>query len=300
MIQINRVAAYLALLLTAGSLGCVSTRYEANYELLQPCPSTEIPPWQRQKVHLFLMNGRNVLENGGFLGLRDQLAVAGYPKVYTAQRPDREWYRYEMRRVVRDDPNARLILASYGASADIVSALAFEAARDGLPVDAVVFLDAVGIGGNLAETLPYHTVVVRSHNWRGSPALSVREHVQVQGYGHFSLPHCPATPELLLRLMSQSATLVPEETLDHLPRLPLRDKPEPTPRPNPVVTDTPGWDFLGGTGPFPTLPGDGCCKTRWCYTDPERIRPMCGCSPSAAAPCTLTTPVLFPEARGTP
>ena len=260
MTRARTAVAILALL--AGTVGCVNIRYQASREAILPCPPNDIPPHQRQRAYLFMMNGLDVVEAAGMLDVRDKLAVAGFPKVYYAQRPDRAWYYREMHRLRCDEPDARIILLSYGAGAENVLGLAFDAARDGLPVDAVVFLDPVGVSGNLAETLPFHSVVVRSHNWLGSRGLEAAEHIEAAGFGHLALPRSPATCEVLLRLMSASAVRVPRPALEYLPRLELRANPPRTPRPiDPatLVSWPPGADFLSAPQPFPTLPWVGRC-----------------------------------------
>lgn len=258
----TRTAVVAILALLAGSVGCVNVRYQASQEAILPCPPNDVPPLQRKRVYLFMMNGLDVFETAGMLDVRDRLAVAGFPGVYYAQRPDRAWYYREMHRLRCDEPEARFLLLSYGAGAENIQALAFDAARDGLPVDAVVFLDPVGVSGDLNATLPFHSVVVRSHHWVGSPGLSAREHIDVPYFGHLSLPRSPATHEILVRLMSASAERVQLPGLEYLPRLELRARPEPTPRPiDPatLVSWPPGADFLSAPQPFPTLPWDGCC-----------------------------------------
>lgn len=249
------VAALTAVL--AGGVGCVKCRHTAYQEALYPPTELPYPPPVRNQVFLFMMNGHDVLECGGMLGLRDQLCHAGYPMVYYAQRADREWYNRELRRVARDNPGARLLLLGYGSAASTVTGLAYEAARDELPIDAVIYLDPVGASGDLAGTLPYHSVVVRSHNWRGGRGLGTADTVEVANVGHYALPTHSATVDVLVQLMTDSAGRVAlYPTVG--PRLPLRDKPDPTPRgidPATVVQPLDEWDFLKPGSPYPTLPG---------------------------------------------
>jgi hypothetical protein len=189
------------------------------------------------------------------LTLRDKLCQAGYPKVYYAQRMDATWYTRELRRVHRDEPAARLLLLGYGSAAPKVLRLATEAVRDQLPIDTVIFLDPVGLNGDLAATMPFHTVVIRSHNWRGGRNLVARETVTLSQIGHFSAPSHPATVETVVRLMTASAMLVPiDDSAERLPHLPLREHPAPTPRPEPppIYLGPPDeWDFLKPFHPFP-------------------------------------------------
>jgi hypothetical protein len=136
-------------------------------------------------------------------------------------------------------------MLGYGSAADRVLTLARDAVRDGLPIDSVVLLDPVGVAGDLAETLPAHSVVVWSHHWGGGRNLSGRENVKVERVGHLSLPTHPGTVELVAGLMTASASQVHLEDIRLLPHLPLTDRPSPTPRPVTAITiPPPEWDVL--------------------------------------------------------
>jgi hypothetical protein len=190
-----------------------------------------VPPLARSQVHVFMMNGLDVLETGRMNRLRDRLVCAGFPRVYTGQRADQNWYTRELRRVVVDEPAARIVLVGYGAAAAPVYNLAYAAQLDGLPVDAVVLLDPVGLNGDLTYGLKAHSVVVRSHRWTGASDLISHEVVEGQGVGHPTLPTHPVTVDTLLRVLVASAGEVSLEPPDSLPFLPLTDHPDPAPRP---------------------------------------------------------------------
>jgi hypothetical protein len=151
--------------------------------------------------------------------------------------------------------------------------LAFDAARDELPIDSVVFLDPVGVNADLAATLPYHTVVIRSHNWRGGQALQTADSVTIAGTGHYGLPTHPGTVDALTLLLTDAAGRVTLGPPDPLPKLPLTDRPDPTPRgidPATLAHPLDAWDFLKPGPPFPTLPVEAItapverrCLIRW-------------------------------------
>jgi hypothetical protein len=250
------VLAAMAVVLAAG-VGCINCRHTGYQEALYPPTELPYPPPVRNQVFLFMMNGRDRLELANMLELRDQLCLAGYPMVYYAQRADREWYRREMWRVARDNPGARILLLGYSAAARSVTGLAYEAARDELPIDAVIYLDPVGASGDLAATLPFRSVAVRSHNWRGGRGLGTTDTVLVPNVGHYGLPTHTVTVDTLVQLLTDSAgrvVLYPTAG----PSLPLRDKPDPTPRgidPATISQPLDDWDLLKPGPPFPTLPG---------------------------------------------
>jgi hypothetical protein len=249
----------LALSALAVGVGCVSIRHQAAEESVHPGTPLPHPPFVRQRVYLFMMNGHGHLELARMLSLRDELCRNGFPKVYYAQLQDVDWYYREARRVAHDEPDARILFLAYGAGADRVRTLAAGAVRDGLPVDAVIFLDPVGLNGNLAETLPVHTVILRSHHWLGSRGLAAAEQSTLTGVGHRSLPTHPMTVGWILDLMTASADQVPvRDPRLYLPHLPLSDHPDPTPRPiDPatLIPVEPEWDFLRPTRRPDELPG---------------------------------------------
>ncbi|OWK47499.1 hypothetical protein FRUB_01198 [Fimbriiglobus ruber] len=246
----------LAAGLLVGGVGCVSCNNKGFSESLHPTATCEYPPYVRQKVYLFMMNGLDVLEFAGMLDLRDKLSKTGYPKVYYAQREDKEWYYRELRRVVRDDPSARVLLLGYGACTDRVLALARDSIRDQLPLDGVIFIDPVGVDCDLQTTLPTHTMIIRSPLWVGGTGLSGTENITVSHTHHYSVPNHPSTVEFIHRLMSESASRVRIESTDNIPRLPLYDKPLPTPRPIDPATllpPPPEWTFLKPPCRYPSM-----------------------------------------------
>lgn len=214
-----------------GQVGCMSFNHFGFERALHTSSPTPVPMPSRGRVHVFLMNGLDVLDAGRVNSLRDHLVESGFAKVYVAQRADREWYYRELRRVVADDPDSRLVLIGYGGAAAPIYNLTYDAEQDGLPVDALVLLDPIGLNGDLAVGLKTHSLVVRSHNWRGGAALTAKETVAVPGVGHRSLPSDAATVDVIVRILTASASGVVQDSSEMLPFLPLTDNPDPSPRP---------------------------------------------------------------------
>lgn len=215
----------------AGGAGCVNFNHTAYHSALRTPNAAPVAPPARSQVHVFLMNGLDVVETGRIHQLRDQLVCAGFAKVYITQRADQEWYAREMRRLAVDEPDARLVLVGYGAAAAPVYNLAYAASRDGLPVDGIVLLDPVGLNGDLTTGLKTHSVMIRSHHWRGSIGLTAREEIEVRGVGHNSLPTSAVAVDAIIRVLTASAANVHVEPPDALPFLALTDHPDPSPRP---------------------------------------------------------------------
>ena len=106
---------FLGLILASG---CATSRHTAFAESLKPVEQVRVLAPARAKVYAFLMNGADILELYGFYELPQELTCAGFPKVYYAQRSDREWFRKELHRLHRDDPDARFLLVGFGSAAD--------------------------------------------------------------------------------------------------------------------------------------------------------------------------------------
>jgi hypothetical protein len=242
-------------LLALSAVGCVQVRHQGVEETLYPCEPSPYLPIARNEVYLFVMNNSDVTELGGVLNLRDQLAQYGFPKVYYAQKADLAWYSRELRRTHRDRPEARLLLMSYGNSASQIYQLAQEAVRDELPIDAVIFLDPIGLNGDLRNCLPFATYQLRTHNWLGSVNLVTTHNFELAGVGHISAASSQQTFRILMNLMNASAARVPGALPGDLPQLPMK-LPKPTPRPEILISNPPSpeWSFLSKRADFPSIP----------------------------------------------
>ncbi len=226
--------------------GCTTCRHTAFAESLKPVEQVRVLAPARAKVYAFLMNGADVLELYGFGELPQVLTCAGFPKIYYAQRSDREWFRKELHRLHREDPDARFLLVGFGSAADQIQELACQVSREEIPLDAVVYIDPIGANGDLTQNVPYRALILKSHHLRGAPRLKAPEAVTVNEVGHIALSEHPATLQTLIDLMTESALKVPlpDTAIDCLPIL---DTPRPIPRPaepKEIKPPPPGWDFL--------------------------------------------------------
>jgi hypothetical protein len=128
--------------------------------------------------------------------------------------------------------------------------------REGVPVDAVVFLDPVGVSANVSVGAPFRTVAIRSAKWPGT-GLIAGENFENPNTIHFGLPGHEQTVEVIHGVLVDSAANVGPLEGHTVPMLPLTDSPLPTPRPvQPMsVASRDEWDFLklpnGVTPPQP-------------------------------------------------
>ena len=237
-----------ALFLSGSALasGCTSCRHTAFAESMKPIEDVAVIAPARSKVYAFFMNGADLLEINGFSELQEGLTCAGFSKIYYAQRADREWYRKELHRLHREEPDARFLLVGYGSAADQIQELACQVGHEGIPLDAVVYIDPIGVEGDLTRGVPHRAVILKSHHWRAAPRLRAAESITVDGVGHIGVPVHPVTVQVMVDLMTESALKVPlpDATIDCRPVLdPKRPIPRPT-QPKQLVAPPPGWGFL--------------------------------------------------------
>jgi len=240
-----RLLVLLALAI-GSSVGCVRCRHKAFAESLCEIEKVPVIAPARAKVYTFLMNGSDLFELGGLSELREKLAKAGFSKLYYAQRPDREWYRRELHRLHRDDPEARFVIVGYGTAADQVIKLIHQVTEEGIPIEAVVFLDPSGVNTNLSECVGIESIAIRSHNWKASRHFLTTKQYEVQGVGHLSLPCHESTVGILRDLLTSIAMKVPVPVAPGACP-PIGDKPNPIPRPDlpmRIPVAPPEWRFL--------------------------------------------------------
>src|SRR5881398_138047 len=108
----------------AGGGGCATCHHRACGPALEAGPDCPLPVYNRQHVYVFLVNG---LTPGGLDGLRDRLNEHGFVKVYSGQLPHAIWMGYEMRRLAKEEPEARFVLVGRHVGAAAVAKLAADA-----------------------------------------------------------------------------------------------------------------------------------------------------------------------------
>lgn len=232
-----------SVLSAAGCLTCGHTVCRPGLEAGPDCP---VPLADRQRVYAVLVNGLAVDGPAGLAGLRDELAAQGFTKVYSGEVCHGPVLAAEVRRVHRDDPAARFVVVGFSLGGPVAAQLAEGAAAAGVPVDALVLLDPVGVRST--EVPGVRTLVVRS----GGPVGRVEhaEVVYVPTAGHYTLPAHPRTVQAVGRLMAESAARVEHPPAVTPTEVEFADAP-PARRPTPPEAfGDPEWLFLEeATGP---------------------------------------------------
>lgn len=241
----QRTLAMAILGVLVAATGCVTCRHNGFAESMSACGTTPVPCPIRQEVYVFALNGADVCDICGLATLRDRLCVLGFPKVYVSSLPDYGWFQREVWRIHCSDPNARFVFVGVGVSAKCMMSMGSNLAREGVPVDAVVFLDPIGVSANVSVGAPFRTVAIRSAKWPGT-GLIAGENFENPNTSHFGLPGHEQTAAVINGILVDSAANVGPLEGPPVPMLPLYDSPLPTPRPMEAmpVASRDEWDFL--------------------------------------------------------
>lgn len=212
------------------SLGCLKCHHTAYRECLRPVEHVGALAPARAKVHVFLMNGVDVVDRNGLKELECAIVEGGFPKVYYAQRFDIEWYYKELHRLRREDPDHRFILVGQGAAAKQLQELACRVTNDNIPLDAVVYLDPIGVNTERDGEQRYPSHVIQSQRWINGPRVRNENCNTVTRIGRREVCEHPAASAIIALLIA-SASEVPVEN-PPIDCIPLLDENKPIPRPS--------------------------------------------------------------------
>lgn len=124
----------------ASSVGCTCCRHRALYEALASADAADLPATRRNEVFTFIVGGDDPFDRGP-----DRLATGlnelGFAKVYTGNRFLTDRFAREARRVVAENPDARIAVVGRRAGAVRAAELVARLADDGIVVDSFVMID---------------------------------------------------------------------------------------------------------------------------------------------------------------
>ncbi len=241
----KRLAILASVATLASGVGCIPFRSSTYTECLLPVEAGGPLAPQRARVYTFIMNGADPLDLAHLKDLEKGIHTAGYPKVYYAQRLDEEWYYREIHRLHRDHADNRFVLVGFGLAFPQMESLSRRLTTDGIPIDAMVFLDPAGPRAKDGCEPEYPYGVLRSRFWPAG-TLEKGEGVRFPDAGHFHLPNHPDSVGRIVALLQASAAQVPDRR-KAVECIPVADEPKPIPRPNEpkqVSTPPPEWDAL--------------------------------------------------------
>ncbi len=156
--RLGRLCVLLPAAVGVLSLGCASTRPgETVHAVLPIAPpraevlnvSRQLPDGARDRVHVFLLNGADPVNFCDFRGLSHYVTALGYRNVTYGQMWDNARCEEAVRKLRRDDPQARVVLVGYSAGVYLVRDITRDLGRDGVQVDLLFYL-----GGDLLTNAP--------------------------------------------------------------------------------------------------------------------------------------------------
>jgi hypothetical protein len=197
-----------------------------------PPNAFDLPACSRNRVYFFLFGDLNPCH--GMSSLREQLIEAGYIKVYCGKVWDLSWFSDELKKIHKEDAEARFVIISQGGASGAARKLAGIAGAEQVVIDLFVYLDAVPDLAPVAarQILSIHADGDDAHG-AGAGLQFVLTDAGLEGAaGH------PQT--LLLVLQALVSVTGSVEVVDDEPKADL-----PT---RPVATKHDDWDFLQPDG----------------------------------------------------
>jgi len=207
-----RLLPTLALLLpTAGCLGGLTNPIckDALQREGHPCGA---PQGSRNRVYVFLIHGVDPLDFANLCGVREHLLAEGYVKTYYGQFYCAPWFVHEIRRIHKDDPEARFVLLGFSLGANMARDVAHAVDKDHIPIDLLVYC-----GGNTLHNVPRDrpcnalrivNILACGCIWNGDH-LDGALNLQYDDVFHFGSPAHPVTLQTLDEQLEQVAARVP-------------------------------------------------------------------------------------------
>jgi hypothetical protein len=195
-----------------------------------------------------MIHGLDPFDYANFSGLRDYLHTLGFNNTYYGQLYHAGHFKGEVRRIHREDPEARFVLIGFSFGANMVRSIAQDVKSEGIRIPLLVYL-----GGNTLENTPEDhpdnadrlvNILANGWIWNGAQ-FDDAENINEDDVHHFGSPTHPRTLEALTREITEVASSVPVvERLDSQPATDSNEEPTPRPanRASPAQHD--GWDFL--------------------------------------------------------
>jgi pimeloyl-ACP methyl ester carboxylesterase len=219
--------------------------------------SAAIPQAARNHVHIFFIHGMDPFDWANLSGVRDYVQSLGYIKTHYGQIYHIWEFEEDLRRVHKEDPDARFVLIGFSFGANMARNLAMDANQEHIPIDLLIYL-----GGNTLKDCPedkpenaQHIVNILATGciWNGDH-LEGADNLNYGDVWHFGSPSHPKTLEVLADELVKVAARVPV-VLREPPPWYGEDAPTPRPVVPPKATGPRGeWDFLKPAPPVELTP----------------------------------------------
>jgi hypothetical protein len=176
----------------------------------------------RDRVHVFFINGLDPLDKGNLVGLSERVRELGFQHVTFGQMYSVPGIRREIVQIHRQDPQAKFVLVGFSFGANLVRVLTDEVQAEGIPIDLLVYLggDTLTNSPEDRPTNARHIVNITAEGcvwlfagliWNGED-IDGAENLRLQGVDHF---HIPTNERVLEMLRVDLMEVVGSEPASH-------------------------------------------------------------------------------------
>ena len=208
-----------------------------------------VPACCRSHVYVFLMDGLDPVQFCNFSGLHAYLTQLGYLSTYHGELYHCFWFNSEIRRIHKEDTDARIVIVGHGCGAKVARALARDLQDENIPVNLLVYVDGSLLGSAADRPANVERVInirVPGYLWSTTDRAEA-DNIDLQDADTFSAATHQQTLDLLGHELMTLAMTVPEQSLTLPVPPPLTGAPmlRPVQRSTTAVRDE--WDFLKPT-----------------------------------------------------
>jgi pimeloyl-ACP methyl ester carboxylesterase len=169
----------------------------------------------RDRVHVFFINGLDPLDKGNLVGLSDRVRELGFQNVAFGQMYDEPAMRREIVRVHAQDPGAKIVVVGFSFGANLARVLADQLQAENIPVELLVYLGGDTLT-NSPEDRPANArqiVNITAEGcswlfagliWKGED-IDGAENLRLEHVDHF---HIPTNEQVLQMLRERLAGVV--------------------------------------------------------------------------------------------
>lgn len=202
----------LAALALGTGQGCLSFVHSLDLPPKEQIMAGEaIPAPCRNHVHIFIIHGMDPLDLANLAGLTEYIQQLGYIKTHYGQLYHLWEFKKEIRRVHKDDPQARFVLIGFSFGANMVREMANAVKDDGIIIDLLVYL-----GGNTLKNEEHDqpanaarivNILASGCVWNGA-WMDRAENIHETDVYHFGTPSHPETLRVLGEELAVAASHV--------------------------------------------------------------------------------------------
>lgn len=223
----SRIALIIVCFIIATLTGCQSCQHNACNLALAPYEESHATSAQRNRLHVFLFNGREPSSLGGMLELREKLNNAGYAKVHYGELYHSASLENEIIRLAQDDENNRFLIVSYAFSKDVSSRIANRCIENGIRVRGVIEIAPMTINNKSDATHCELTKITSTLHQEIAPA-STNVFI-IPNSSSWNLPSHPETGKIVINECSRISKEIVVDEIYQTRSYSLLENPAPLP-----------------------------------------------------------------------